>query len=150
MFFNDVMIKTEKGIVHLTTVLLLAILLILTTWITGQQTQISSKASNLPRDYYGIIRKNDFLDCISRLHLANLEEDAIVHCLIVSRTSAANDQSLGNLVNQNVKIYGEVFKIDGKQHLLIQSIEKSAASFAPLPKNKLLDTLGDFINQIFR
>lgn len=144
------MVKFQKGIAHLTTLFILALLLITTTLAVKKQTQISSKATNLPRDYYGIVRKNDYLDCLSRFHLVNLEEDEIAHCLVVSRTAGANDQSIANLVDQSVKIYGEILEIGGKRHLLIESIEKSAVSYNPSLMNKFLDVLGNFIERILR
>lgn len=144
------MSKTNTGLAHLSILFILALLLITTTLAVKKQTQISSKATNLPRDYYGIVRKNDFLDCLSRFHLVNLEEDEIAHCLVVSRTSAANDQSVANFVDQSVKIYGEIFEIGGRRHLLIQSIEKSAVSYNPSLINEFLDVLGDFIERILR
>ncbi|MBM4402669.1 MAG: hypothetical protein FJ044_05490 [Candidatus Cloacimonetes bacterium] len=142
------MTNLKSGTAHLTTLFILAILLIASVLIVQKQTQTNLKASGRPGDYYGIVRKNDFLDCASHFHLVNLEEDEIAHCLVISRTSAANDESVANLVDQNVKIYGEVLEIGGKRHLLIQSIEKSAVSYNPSLMNKFLDVLGDFIKKI--
>lgn len=144
---NDDMRNSQKGLAHLTVLFVLAILLIATAWISRQQTPSSLQAQELPQDYFGILRENNFYDCESGYHLVNLEEDEVAHCLIVPSGANLREESLEEFVNQNVKAYGTLSEIGGKRYLFLQSLEKTPIGFLPSLKSKFLDVLGSFIKK---
>lgn len=147
---NNNMRKSQKGLAHLTLLFVLAVLLMATTWISRQQVSTNLQASELPQDYYGILRQNNFNNCNSFYHLVNLEEDEVVYCLVIPDSVNLKPENLTEFINQPVKAYGTITEIGGKRYLLIQSIESSTTGFLPNLKNKVLDVLGAFIKRFIR
>lgn len=137
----------KKGFAHLTLLFILAILLLITTLVTGQRTSTSSQAALLPQDYYGIVQANDFFECQSGYSLVNLEGDAVADCLVVPADFVTGSQSLEEFVDQYVKVYGNIQEITGQRHLFIRSIEKTSTSLLPKLKDTFLDVLGTLIKK---
>lgn len=137
------MSKPSTGFFHLTLVFLLAVLALMLTYTLRQQTRLPSQATPGTQYYYGLVRKNNYFDCNSGYHLVNIEEDEVAHCL-----STPPQTNLSEFLNNNVKIFGELFEISDKRHLLIETIEKRSANSTTLPKDKIFDVLGSFIKRI--
>lgn len=128
-----------RGFLTLHLLFIVALLALPLVYIARQQTSWRLKAGTYEAKFNGKVVQNDYLDCISRYHLINLEGDEVVHCLV------ASNLNLSEYLNQDVVVYGQALRVNDKTQVIVQAIEKWEIL---LWQDKILDVLGSFIRRL--